>query len=450
MKKTGVVSIKQEGDVILIQPPYSLEFVAALKEAIPQRDRKWESPYWRVELVYLDVVRLTVSDIAQREAWEVLDYTSETQEAVEAHKQEIAQNTLDRHVEAVLAVFSKLPPRALRLVEWQDGYLTFELATFLENKDLFRELAQASLELYRPTILFGGSKRKFSHTFRVAEDERILCGLCKYARITPIGDVYGSHTNVEYFHVRELTIQAHFDDGVGHFIDERDGLWVGFPYQHIDWDISWSRESWQVACINGSVYRIFRYEVVIKKLIAVQEYQYANPGVGFAVARSHPSYVARFVQQAHIEEWFQTWGNDVVRSETLTASPLTKPHWYDFAWDHPADELLAHISFTRAGGPEMCTLLGWDRAAVDLYRQRIKQLKEQAAQRVIADMKIRSPELALPKLQSMTIKDLRELGAKWDIDLKKSWGKERMIQVLCAQAAVTEDVIGLTKRLEGK
>jgi hypothetical protein len=451
MKTTPTATIKQEQDWILIQSPYSASFVEQLKETVPWQARAWERPIWKVKPTYLDPIRSLLSTVAQKEGWEVLDYTAQPKEAIEEQKQTIAQNDLDRHVEAVIAVLPKLPSKALRLVDWQQEHLTFELRQFLGD-DLFKELTRASLDAYRPTILFGGThKREFSHTFIVAADDRILHELCHYAGIRPLNDERGYGSNVEYFVVRDVALTTTFENGVAHFRGEDDSFWIGIPYQRVGIDLFWSRESWQVTSVGDVLYLLFERETTVCKLIDVRESQYVNPGFGnVAVASSHPSQVASFVLFTHSEAWFKEWGNALVQSDKLTPAVTAKPRWYDFDWRHPADALLSHISFTRKGGPEMCALLGWDKNTVDAHRSRILQLKKQAAQRVIDDMKARSSELALPLLRNLTIQGLLEIGARHNVELKKSWGKERIAQALGTYPEVCESIIGLTKRLEGK
>jgi hypothetical protein len=123
--------------------------------------------------------------------------------------------------------------------------------------------------------------------------------------------------------------------------------------------------------------------------------------------------------------------------------------WYDFQYEHPADELLAHISWTRRGGSEMASLLGWSKEDVEAYKERVKQLKREAAQRVIDNVRSHSSELAIPRLRTYTIEQLIQLGLKHNISLKKSRAKkEDLVQTLVKYPAVREDILGLTMRLE--
>lgn len=452
MKTTKTATLKQEGDLLLIDSPYNADFVVDLKEQVPWQERKWEKPFWKVQAKHLDVVRALLTEYAKEEGWELLDYTAQSEEEIAHQKQDTAQGDLDRHVAAVLAVLPKLPPRSLRLVDWRAEYLTFEIATFIGDADLFKQLTGASLEAYRPTIIFPGAhKREFSYTFSVSSDERIVDALIVLAGITPLSDKQGSRSGIEYFVIRELIPLCRFEDGIAHLQGDDGSFWIGIARSGGFVDLSHVRQAWQMAVIDSVVYFVFKREKEVRDLIDVRESQYVNPGFGnVAVAQSHPSQVAEFVKFAHIEEWFAEWGNALVKSDKLTPSLFSKPHWHDFSWDHEADAILSHISWTRAGGPEMAKLLGWSKEDVAAHRERIKALKVQAAQGVIDDMKSRSSELALPLLQDMTIAVLLELGAKHGAEVRKSWGKERIVQTLDAQPPVCENVIGLTKRLGGK
>lgn len=452
MNTTRVVTIRQSDDWILVQSPrYSEYLVNEIKneEVIPRSDRTWDKPAWKVKPVHLEAVRTIVSSVARKENWEVLDYTAQTEEALEEQMHALRQSDLERHVAAALALLPKLPPRALRLVDWQKDSLHFELKAFLDDAVLFKELAQASLEFYRPTILFGGQhKREFSRTLIVAADARILRALCQVAGVTQLGS-WESGSGVEYFVDRSFPVTQRFDDGVVHFEDAHGEKWVGVPYQAIVWDIAWSKDAWQVALVDEKVYKLFNCKKAVEKLIHVRESQYVNPGVGFVVAQRHPSDVARFVIQMHCEEWFYAWGNALVQDEVVKKGFAASKGWYDYEYAHGADELLEHISWTRTGGSEMAELLGWSKQDVERYRDRVKHLKKQAAQHVIDDMKDRAMELALPHLQQLTVKDLLTVGEKHYIALRKSWGKEQIVSTLNADRNVCEDIIGLTKRLEG-
>jgi hypothetical protein len=453
MDKTRTATLKLEQGWLLVQTPYSELLVARLKEMVPWQERTWQKPAWKVKQTHLELIRKLLSEVAGEEGWQLLDYTAQLEQAIEAQKRTIAQSDLDRHVAAVVQVLPKLPPRALRLVDWQEEHLTFELATFLNDSVLFKELASASLEAYRPTILYGGLyKREFSHTFVIAADERILRALCTIAGITPLSDEHGYRSHVEYFVVRQLTELHVFEDGIAHFSGEDGSFWIGIPYQQVSLDLSWSREAWQVALVDDRLYLLFEREKTVRKLVAVRESQYVNPGFGnVAVATSHPSQVAEFVTLSHSEAWFQAWGNALAQVETVKASPYaSKPHWFSGSFDHPAEELLHHGSRSRSGSQEMWSILGWTPEYIRSRLEHIKVLKEQAAQRVIDDMRVHSAELALPKLESLTVKDLLELGTKYGIEVKKSWGKERIVQAFGTSVQVCEDIIGLTKRLEGR
>ena len=273
-------------------------------------------------------------------------------------------------------------------------------------------------------------------------------------RNTPTGlkDGRGWHSNVEYFVVRQFELVQRFEDSIVHFSNDDGSYWIGIPYNKVGIDLSGSRESWQVVLVANTLYLVFERERIVRDLIAVREHQYVNPGIGnVAVARSHPSQVAKFVKFAHTEEWFRTWDNELVSVEQVKAmSFAAKPHWYASSYEHPGEELLHHGSRFRKGSQEMWGLLGWTPEFVASRLEHIKGIKEKAAQKVIDDMRTRSAELALPKLAEMAVKDLLELGTKYGVEVKKSWGKERIIQALDASEALCEDAIGLTKRLTGK
>jgi hypothetical protein len=457
MKRTKVVTLKYapDEDVLVSTPHYSQAFMDGIKdeEVFPRSDRKWEPPNWRVKAIHLAALRELVARIAEQEGWHFIDETAQSQEATQAQEQAIVEDFLDRHVAAVIAVLPKLPARSLRLVTWTAEHLEFELRMYLDNPALFKKLSAASLQSYRPSIWYGGShKREFQRTFIVAADERILRALCTIAGTIPVNEAGNWKTKVEYFIVRPLVRTQLFEDGIAHFSGEDHSFWIGFPYPHDPIDINWSQTSWQVVLNDGKIYVVYKAVSVAKDLLGIKESQYVNPGIGnVAVAQSHSSVIARFIQLAQAEAWFKQWGNELVRSDQLTPSPFQKPRWYDWAWNHPADELLNQGSSKfRQGVSAMYQLLDWDEESVEAYRQHIQHLKETAAQTVIDEMRVSSVESALPLLQNLTIQELLNLGGKHQVELRKSWGKERIVQTLAASTSVCEDIIGLTKRLEGK
>lgn len=457
MERTKIATLKRApgGELLVKTPHYSQAFVGGIKdeEVFPRSDREWEPPHWRVNAIHLEALRALVKEIAEQEGWQFIDETAQSEEATKAQEHAIVEDFLDRHAAAVIAVLPKLPTRSLRLVKWTAEYLEFELKVFLDNPALFQELTAASLQSYRPTLLYGGGhKREFQRTFIVAADERILRALCTIAGTISVTEAGHWKTNVEYFIVRPLVRTQFFEDGVAHFTGEDQSFWFGFPYQNDPIDINWSQKSWQVALVDEKVYVVYKAVNTAKDLLGIKESQYVNPGMGnVAVAQSHPSVIAQFIQLTHAEAWFKQWGNELVQSDQLTPSPVQKPRWYDWAWNHPADEILNQgSSKSRGGVAAMYQLLGWDEESVKTYRQRIKLLKETAAQAIIDDMRTHSSTLALPLLQNLTIQELLNLGEKHQVELRKSWGKERIIHTLVAQVSVCEDIIGLAKRLESK
>lgn len=449
-KKTA--TLRQEGEKLFLNTPFSRDLVEELKEAISWKERKWEPPNWEIQTQHLETVRALVTKYALAEGWELFDHTAQTAESIAEQKQALVEDFIERHVAAVLEVLPLLPKRALRLVEWTPEFLTFELREFLGG-DLFKTLAQASLESYRPLFAYGGHhKREFTRTFIVSADARIVRALGDIAGITPWKDTYGSTSGIEYFVVRSVDLVETFEDGVAHFTSEDGRIWVGFPYERDPVDLSHTQEPWQLAIGEQAVYELFQREKTTQRLLGVKESEYINPGIGrVAVASSHPSQVAEFIHMAHLEVWFRTWGNDLVQDDKLTKKFFGKPYWYAFDWEHPANELLSHASSRlRRGVAEMYRLLGWDEHFVKEQRERIESLKESAAQAVIADMRARAAELAEPLLMEKTIKDLVTWGEEHDIKVVASWGKQKIVQTLLADQKSNEDIIGLTKRLEGK
>jgi hypothetical protein len=203
MEKIKIAIIKQapDGDLLVTTPRFSQAFVDRIKdeEVFPRSDRKWESPNWRVKAIHLDALRALLTKTAEQEGWHFIDETAQSEEATNVQRQAIAEDFLDRHIAAVIAVLPKLPARSLRLVEWTTQHLEFELKVYLDNPVLFQELTAASLQSYRPTLLYGGShKREFQRTFIVAADERILRALCAIAGIVPVAQqrVWGCQRRV--------------------------------------------------------------------------------------------------------------------------------------------------------------------------------------------------------------------------------------------------------------
>jgi hypothetical protein len=442
-----IAEIRQEGKFLFLKIPYLAQFLEELKDIIPSEDRAWEKPLWKVRVAYLTQIRKIVYGLGKQEDWEVYDLTAETEEELHAHQREVEQQEIEGHVAAICTVLNKLPRRALRLVSWKEGILDLELSRFLDDKELFLELAQASLHSYRPSILFGGSKREGTQTFLFKEEPRILRALCTYAgSLTPTQNRFAS--DVEHLVVRTGLFLLHrFDDMIVHLESVEHVLWVGIPYQRILDDLTYARDHWEVQWIEDTLYRLFPVEETLEKLLAVAESQYVNPGVGFAVAQRHPSQVAQVVAFMHIGAWFREWGNARVQSMTLTQRFRDDtPCWHTHDWEHPADLLLSHLSWTRSGGPTMALLLGWTQDDIPVFRQRIRALKEQKVAQVLEEMVTHAAELALPLLEARTISDLLALGERHTLELRKSWSKAKIVGVLNTYTPINEEILGLTTR----
>jgi hypothetical protein len=452
MKQTETITIKHEGDLLLVRAPrYSALLVDEIKEHIPRPDREWAKPSWEIKATHLEVVRAFIATMAKAEGWEVLDYTAATPEDVEGQRAAIAQADLDRHVAAVLAVLPKLPQRSLALVAWNDQVLELELHQFL-GEDLFREVREASLKVYKPALLMPGIERKrdYTYTLRIAADTRLIRALAELAGVKQVG----RSTNVEHLQILDLDLAALFEDGsVALFTSKSGTVWVGFPYSDVDvasWEMT--HRAWQLALTDENIYIVFQRETRVRELLEEPGHSYFSPASGFAVAPpERPSSVAAFVCGSHLDAWFIGWATELVASSSVTPNAISRsmgPLWYEHCWDHPADALLSHLSNTmRPGVDDLRSLLGWTSAYIDERHAYVKELKRQAVASCIVQMRANARELAHPMLEARTRNDLLALGITHSVSLRRSATKKDLIGELLAQPAVCEDVIGLTARM---
>jgi len=451
MKPTGTITIKAERGLLLVTASrYAAPLVDEIKEHIPRPDREWTKPSWEIKAAHLEVVREFVATVAKAEGWEVLDYTAATQEDVEGQRAAIDQADLDRHVGAVLAVLPKLPPRSLALVAWNGRVLELELHQFL-GEELFREVREASLKVYKPTLLMPGIERKrdYTSTLRIAADPRLIRALAELAGVRQEGRA----TNVEHLQVLDLDLAELFEDGsVAHFAGVNGKAWVGLTYLEVDVE-SWetTHRAWQLALTEERIYVVFQREKMVRELLEEPGHSYFAPASGFAVAPpERPSSVAAFVREAHLEAWFVEWAADLVAATTVTSSAISRsmgPLWYDHCWDHPADALLAHLRNTmRPRVNDLLQLLGWSGAFIDERIAAVSALKEQAVANCLEEMRANAAELARPLFKSMTKDDLLTLGTGHGIALKKSATKPQLIAELLAHSVVMEEIIGLSAR----
>ena len=450
MRRTEAITISNGDDSrIWLKSPYNQDLVARLKARISAPEREWSPPYWKVASQHLEALRNLAQQFATQEGWHLFDHTAHSAEEIALQKQAVLEDYLEQHVAAVLAVLPKLPRRALALVAWEENQLTLELRTYL-GEALFHELRAASLDAYRPTVLYGGPhKREFTPTFILASDERLIRQLSLLAGSTRPG---WSSSGVENLVVRSLPLAETFNGKrIAHFIAEDGAIWVGECYQDTDvasWN--WSHRPWEIAVTEDKIYLVFEREKLLSEFLSEPGWSYFAPASGFAVAPpERPSQVAWVVRHLHLEEWFKKWAATLVASDQLQANRWgTKQHWYTSDWDHPADTLLTHLArTTRTNIPELYTLLGWTEEFVVASNKRIGHLKAQAVERCIADMRSHAATLARPLLEQKTVVDLLQLGESHGMSLKKSARKADLVAQLTANQQLAEDLIGLTQRL---
>lgn len=453
MKPTDMITIRYEEENLLVTAPrYSSRLVKEMGERIPRSDREWARPSWKIKAIHLEVVRAIAAAVAAIEGWEVLDYTAAQASSIEEQREAIAQADLERHVAGVLAVLPKLPPRSLALVAWNDTELELELRQFL-GEELFREVREASLKVYKPTVLMPGIERKrvYTSTFRIAADPRLIRAIAGLA-----GAMRESHSlsNVEHLQVRDLVLTELFDNGgVAHFTSQGGAAWVGFPYREVDvasWEMS--HRAWQLTLTDEDIYIVFQREKRVRDLLEEPGHSFFAPASGFAVAPpERPSSVAAFVRGTHLEAWFVEWAAGLVADSEVKSNVTSRSMgylWYEHYWDHPADALLAHLCNTiRLGVDELRRLLGWTGAFIDERSAYVKALKGQAVATYLKQMRESAAQHARPLLEAKTRGELLAKGAGHGIPLKRSATKSELIAALAAQPAVCEDIIGLTARL---
>ena len=456
MDKRSTATLTQRGETLFVTTPYCASFIAELKAAIPVQDREWKTPNWEVAVQHRDAVRRIISSFAAQQGWELLDHTVLTQDEIEKKKAALEESRLEAHVRAVLEVFPKLPPRSLALVEWTRDALVLELQTYLDDAALFRELCQASLEAYRPTILYGGMhKRTFKQTFVLASDERLIRALCTLAGPAPTGL---SSSGVEYLHVQStLSLRETFEHNrIAHMVSGDGNAWVGELYQYADvasW--TWSLRPWQLAPTDLGVYVVFPQHDLINEFLSDPGWSYINPGSGFMVAPpERPSQVAWLVKHLHLETQFREWSTQLVEQTTLIPNALLArrgPLWREEYWNHPADILLKHLSrVSRLGVVDVLHLLEWTQDFVAERIASIAQLKRIAVEQVLNNLRENARDLARPLLEARTVAELRALAEGHGIAVKKSSTKQLLVEKLLEEPALSEEVIGLTQQLQAR
>lgn len=435
------ITLKIQGDRIIIESPYDADLVENIK-VLDWKQRKYEGGKWvcflndpdqqpdqRTNLQYL---RDICAECAETRGWTFLDYSAKTQEQITYEKAEANRVSHEAHVQAFLTVLTKLPARSLKLIRWYDKTLKIQLEQYLgeDSYDLFMELKRASLNAYKPIMLANFDyKMTRGFVFEIANDPLLVRALLAF------GTIYLKDRS-------NLKLTQKFEDHTAHFEDESGAKWVGIPVLEVDLSHNnFDSQSWEICDIGEALYAVTHAKEFIDSWMGQRSWNAVGFGGAFAVCTAATAELPKFVEDLHLQDWFEDYANNLLNSETLkgTNRGMVRKPW---EYQHPADRLITYYkNFGDRSGlnkEQMESAI----ARIDALKQATAEADTKAA---IANAKAKAIDTI--NLDGYTKPELVELANKYSFAIKKSAAKPVIVAAIVSQLTqeIAENILGLDK-----
>ena len=411
------------------------QFVREFKELIPEPGRDWHPgrSAWLFRGKHLEAVRGLASRYAEREDWQVVDFTAmEATEAIRV-QYELDRQEHEEHVAAVLTTLPQLPARILELAGWFHEIIVLDLNEYLDG-DLFTSLVRAGLSSWRyEEIPYCPAKSSKTVRIVVATDPRIIVALtaCSIQHLSV-------HT--------DLTPISAFEDGVRHWCDTDGSLWFGAPYNqmptksnHKVRELNKLGNSYHTVVQDGVFYLVTQAEKALQQMFLGWEHApFLHYPEGTRAEVEYP--LSTFLEWYHLAAWFRAWATQVIASdvcERYTPFGNHRSFWENASyWIHPAQGIVSLLRFTHEETTQ--ELLGWDDVYVQSQYNRIQQIKATHAASYLLYCSEHALDLVKPILTGKGKDALRKLGEQFQIPVRQSWTNRVIVQELMSQGEQSE------------
>lgn len=412
-----IITLTIKENKAFINSPYHADLIEAIKE-IHYSARKWESPNWVVDLSQtekstrnnLEYLREICNRYAEETGWLFVDKT-----------QPETINIEEIHYDLLINVLDKLPNYSLSLTSWQNqnkhglkNILQIQLDIFLDNKELFNELKNASLSIWKKNFAmcgFGFHEKDTmgAFSFKVLANLEIIQKLgamkTKYLQIIK-GKITNSFKD-------EFTIHAQ---------DNNDNLYIGYPIEKFDHEsVKFSNSSWQLLIQDEQIYFIESVEEIFDYYCKKGQSFFWIGRIGHAIG-SNDEIVSRKFHELHLDEWLE----DKILS--LSTGEITPPKWSNrkftlSEYTHPFDIV-----------SENANKFTWQDEGKDFLNTtttKIKAQKQELINQEIAKKTAEITENAEGYSDNFLKVELASFARKFGVEFKKSWAKPILITALC-------------------
>ncbi|MEG3880184.1 hypothetical protein QT972_22750 [Microcoleus sp. herbarium7] len=422
-----MIELKRENSYIKIVSPYDDELKSSISD-LDKSERKWDGKCWLVVESKLDWIRELAQECAERRGWTVRDYTNLRSDAEISERQNLDNEKESRdRVHAIIELFPLLPKRILKLVRWNNSTIRLQLTRLLDDKALFDRLYRASQSAFKvQAIASFDPKQSFGFAFDIDNHPDVIEALLKL--------------EVEYLKKHSVSTVKQLARNAFWLTNTEGVELIGLKIEDIDLsDINHTSQSWELAVTGDTVYWVAETERFITAWVSEDSYRIMS--AGGAIAHCIPKDSAALVsiiKQWELETWFSSWSRQLLLSEGFKHSGKG---WAEWEWNHPSDELIRHLKKFK-GDHGVQPFIGIDCSTLV---NRIETCKQELARLKKEDARSKANTLAGFKLREKydTKAKLLKLAESRQVEIKKSWTVDRIIDAICSDRQYCLKVLGL-------
>lgn len=341
----------------------------------------------------------------------------------------LSPQAITAYKQAMSELLEKVQPGSFRVVELKPRTLKVQLDTFLDNSDLFKELQNCSLNWEKRLVDDNKNYRvRRGWLFEWVWQPELLLKLIQHKVQGVVLVEADTVVSTEPFQ----------------FLKNQQ-LWIGFPIVKNEIELPSNSASWNLCFHQEQWYWVSMVDKLIWDwlILPFQVSRFYEPMSIFFSWHKMPQWLEMFRLTDHFRQWVSA---KIKVTEVTKISPFSSG-WENDHWEHPADRWLAFYNqFPQKNRFNAILRDGTDLAQASLT---IFQLKQAASFQAREKSRQEAIAKAFPKLkESWTKAELQELSQKFEITIKKSDSKAKLIAALLESdkaQAIAEDVLEIPK-----
>ena len=413
--KIPAIRLSFQEEELILEAPYHEGLVVKLKQ-LPQNDRRFDGRTWRIAKDCKDIIRPWCEEAAAELGAVFLDFITLSEEEIGDRKRLFKAKLLAQKETAFLELMQKFPQRCFALIAWSEETLFINLQVYLDDKDLFKSLIDASVSHKNDYSIIGNNPRQMpGWVFELPRSSQIIKVLID--------------NKTQYLERHELNLKSKKEDGV-QFLDAQGELWFGLLLDRIPAQLLNTNDTvaaWTLAFHGGQYFLVSPFHLFLESLIKCK--------LGRFVPRfTEPILVpildhlalSQILERCGLQEAYRDWFKDLnnsLNSQTecyFEQAQNTMSMFWEF-WDCTDEEEKQRLQ--KFGCLNFAEIEASKKVIVE---QKIKVERLQREQQIKA-----APQKAEQLLRNSYTKDqLLHLSGIHGVEIKKSWKKGEMIEAI--------------------